>query len=567
VRGAWLTLNGEWQFAQDPGRSGRERGLSESKRLPQRIQVPFCPESSLSGIGNTDFMPAVWYRRTFMVPDQWAGMRVLLHFGAVDYDAEVWVNGCSIGRHRGGYSSFSLEITRALRPGENVVVVCAEDDTRSGLQPSGKQSQHYASQGCHYTRTTGIWQSVWLEAVPSTYLSGIRLSPDLPNGSLFIRAGMDGPSEGLTLVVEAKLDGVVAGRAEALVSAGTVQFNLSIKPGMVRPWAPGSPTLYDLKLELCDGNTILDRVDSYFGLRSLGMRGPALLLNGKPFFQRLVLDQGFYRDGIYTAPSDDALRGDIERAMAMGFNGARLHEKVFEERFLYWADTLGYLVWGEMGNWGMDHADPAATERFAAEWLEVLARDYNHPSIVGWCPFNETPRNQRPELVRFIHQLTRQFDRSRPAIDTSGWVHVGETDVYDIHDYEQNPEVFAAHYEGWPQGEAAAHEPAHANAPYAGQPVMVSEYGGIWWNPGQQDTDGWGYGNRPTSEEEFLARYRGLTEALLHNPRICGFCYTQLTDVEQEVNGLYTYDREPKFAPEAIHAINTHPAAIERGRG
>jgi beta-galactosidase/beta-glucuronidase len=560
-RADWLNLNGPWAFQRDPGRSGRARGLAGDAPYDEQITVPFCPESRLSGLGYTDFMPAVWYRRTVTLPEAWAGRRVLLHFGAVDYDTEVWVNGTAVGTHRGGYVGFTFDITAHLQPGENVITVCAEDDVRSPLQPSGKQSHEYGSHGCHYTRTTGIWQTVWLEAVPQRYLGRPKITPDLEAGCAYVEVPIIGDPRGLTLQVAAFLDDErMVAQVKSVPPSGNL-FRVRLDLSEVRSWSPESPTLYRLELVMTGGET--DTVHSYFGLRSITLAGPAVLLDGKPVYQRLILDQGFYPDGIYTAPSDDALRGDIEMSMAMGFNGARLHEKVFEERFLYWADKLGYLVWGEMANWGLDISLPPALERFQTEWLEVLARDASHPSLVGWCPFNETSWNQNPEVLRQIYLLTKAIDPTRPVIDTSGYIHV-VTDIFDVHDYEQDPATFAAHYadglhnaaivNGWNRREI---EPA------PGQPYFVSEYGGIWWNPGQVGTAAWGYGNRPQSEEEFLTRFRGLTEALLNHPGMCAFCYTQLTDVEQEVNGLYTYDRQAKFPPETIKAIVAQKAAIE----
>ncbi|MHB1458501.1 MAG: glycoside hydrolase family 2 protein, partial [Armatimonadota bacterium] len=525
VREKWQNLNGEWQFCIDNGKSGRARKLFEADSLDGTITVPFCPESVLSGVGYKDFMPAVWYRRGFTMPDDWKGQRIILHFGAVDYDTEVWVNGVSAGKHRGGYTSFQMEITPFLHDCKNVITVCAEDDTRSLLQPTGKQSMEYDSFACLYTRTTGIWQTVWLESVPDAFISKLKLTPNLENGSLHISAVIYNAAPGMTLEATACLDGNDAGCVFTHVSGGMVETTLTIKPDMVQAWKPGNPTLYDLHLTL-EGVGIKDEVDSYFGLRSLGIRGRALLFNGKPLFQRLVLDQGFYPDGIYTAPTDDALRGDIELSMAMGFNGARLHQKVFEERFFYWADKLGYLVWGEMASWGLDITNANGLERFQTEWLEVLERDYSHPSIVGWCPFNETNNIQDPEVLRQIYRITKQIDPTRPCIDTSGYVHAGLTDIHDVHDYEQDPEAFASHYRDRLPSQDEIFRPVEipcAERPV--QPYFVSEYGGIWWNPGQQDEESWGYGNRPKSEEEFIARYKGLTEALLSNPDMCAFCY------------------------------------------
>ncbi len=562
-RSDWMNLNGTWQFEMDPGRSGIQRGLPGADKLSGEIIVPFCPESQLSGVAHKDFIPAVWYRRTFEVPTDWMGKRILLHFEAVDYESHVWINGKQAGFHRGGYSPFTCEITELVQQGENVLVVYAEDDTRSQLQPTGKQSQAFHSQGCNYTRTTGIWQTVWLEAVSQTYLSKVRMTPSLRDGCVFVEAELDGPETDVLLVAQVRMEG--ADTVETHVPLPGNKASFVLFPSEVRAWSHEDPFLYDVTFKLEKEGQILDQVQSYFGLRSIAVRGPAVLLNGKPVFQRLILDQGFYPDGIYTAPSDEALRGDIELSMAMGFNGARLHEKVFERRFLYWADKLGYLVWGEFPNWGIDHSHPEALERFLTEWLTILDRDMNHPSIVGWCPFNETPANQNPELIRTVYRVTKQIDPTRLVVDTSGYTHV-ETDLYDVHNYDQNPESFGECFRPLAEGGEAWRNRSEHDAAYKGQPYWVSEYGGIWWNPGQADDAALGYGGvegRPRNEEEFLNRYRALTETLLNHPRMCAFCYTQLTDVEQEVNGLYTYDREPKFDPEKIRAINSQKAAVE----
>lgn len=562
VRADWLNLNGAWEFEIDHGRSGRDRGLPTAERLQDRIIIPFCPESALSGIQNTDFMASVWYRRAVTLPAEWAGKRMLLHFGAVDYATEVWINGHSAGTHRGGYTPFTLEITGLVQPGKNIITVCAEDDTRSPLQPTGKQSGAYRSQGCHYTRTTGIWQTVWLEAVPQTYLERPKITPDLENGCVYLAVPFVGPADGMSLEIAASLNGTSMGIATVRPSGHTFRAMLHLQE--IQAWCPDSPTLYDLSLTLRDAQGIIDTVTSYFGMRSLRWDGPAILLNGLPVFQRLILDQGFYPDGIYTAPSDEALRGDIEMSQAMGFNGARLHQKIFEGRFLYWADKLGYLVWGEMPDWGLDIGDGRSLDRVLTEWREEITRDYSHPAIIGWCPFNETWGGVFTDVLGQVYHLTKLLDPTRPALDVSGGFHIGTTDIYDGHDYDQDPLTFAARYAPFAEGgEPPCHFPGK-DAPYRDEPYFVSEYGGIWWNPGQQDEQAWGYGNRPKSEEEFLTRFRGLTETLLNHQRMFGFCYTQLTDVEQEVNGLYTYDRQAKFDPAVIRAIVAQPAVIEK---
>ena len=403
-----------------------------------------------------------------------------------------------------------------------------------------------------------------MEAVPAAYIADVKLTPDLDGGRLFIEAKADGGTKDMTLKAEALIDGSSVGHAQSQCFGG--RACAEIKLSEVRSWSPEDPFLYDLRLSVESADGIVDEADSYFGMRSIKIDPPAVLINGKPVFQRLVLDQGFYPDGIYTAPTDAALKNDIEISMGLGFNGARLHEKVFEPGFLYWADKLGYLIWGEYPNWGVNHSSSETTERYLAEWMEAVDRDYNHPSIIGWCPFNETPRNQNSELLRRVYRVTKGIDHTRPVIDTSGYVHV-ETDLYDVHDYDQNPETFAERYRPLAEGgEARRNAPDH-DAPYMGQPYWVSEYGGIWWNPEQRDDKGWGYGGvggRPKNEEEFLERYKKLTETLLNHPRMCAFCYTQLYDIEQEVNGLYYYNREAKFDQGKIRAINSQKAAIEK---
>ena len=563
VRDRWLNLNGRWAFEFDPGRSGMQRGLPAAEALRGEILVPYCPESRLSGLADVDFHPGVWYRRTFRLPADWEGGRVLLHVGAVDHDAWVWVNGHLAGQHRGGFTPLEMDVTAHLVRGENVVTIHAQDETRDPLVAGGKQCPDYASRRCHYTRTTGLWQTVWLEPVPQTYIRRLRMTPDLPGGRLLLDVHLGGTPAGGRVVARATLEGVAVGEAEAHTAGGVARLVVPIADP--QPWAPGSPTLYDLQVSYEGAGGARDAVGSYAGLRDVELGERAILLNGAPLFQRLVLDQGFYPDGVFTAPSDEALCNDIAISQGLGFNGARLHQKVFEPRFLYWADRMGYLVWGEFPSWGLDVSRPAALEVFLPQWLEAVERDYNHPALVGWCPLNETQPDQDPDVVRSIYRVTKAIDATRPTIDTSGYQHV-ETDIYDVHDYNQDVESFRARYDAFARGEEPFRNRAERDAPYLGQPYFVSEYGGIWWNPAQQDERGWGYGGvdaRPRSPEEFLARYAGLTGALLENPRMCAFCYTQLYDVEQEVNGLYTYDRTPKFDPSLVRRINAAKAAIE----
>lgn len=569
-RSRWQNLNGEWQFAIDAQKSGIEKGWQSGVQLPLRILVPFCPQSSLSGIANTDFMEAVWYRRVFKVDNYARGWRVLLHFGAVDYSATVWVNGKQVVSHLGGYTPFSADITDVIDPyGENELVVYAVDDERSSLQPSGKQSHSLKSSGCMYTRTIGIWQSVWLELVGNSRINSLNIKPDPWNECVGLAVDIKNPSSSNSLDISVLVDGetVVHKLLKRVSNSNWVVLEL---PDPIR-WVPGKPFLYDLRVHLLDSGDIVDEVFSYFGLRDIRIDGDSILINGDPVFHRLILDQGFWPQGIYTAPSDDELRADIERSMAMGFNGARLHQKIFEPRTLYWADRLGYLVWSEFPDWGCSIKHQAqARENFIREWLEVLLRDRNHPSIVAWVPLNEAHfeyDRYNPGFVRSLYALTKRLDPSRPVVDASGYTHV-ETDIWDLHDYDQDVESFAERYAAFGSSGSAddlpRNDPIH-EPPYTGQPVVVGEYGGIRWDPEQKYENAWGYGKRPASEQEFLARFAGLTNTLLDNLHIAGFCYTQLTDVEQEVNGLYTYDRKPKFPPDVIRQIVARKAAIEKG--
>ncbi len=557
-RDGFVNLNGRWEFDFDFGRSALDRKLYESnEKLPLEINVPFCPESRLSGIAHTDFINCCCYRRKFEIPADKLDGRIVLHFGAVDYKATVYVNGKLAGTHKGGYTPFEFDIAPLVRAGENSLFVFVEDDTRSGAQPRGKQSSNYYSHGCDYTRTTGIWQTVWLEFMPKSYIKSAKYYPDIDNCRLTIIGEVVGAGE---LTISAAYEGRDVGSISVKCLGGGFIATLELSEKHL--WQLGVGGLYDLTLTFGD-----DRVKSYFGLRSVALDNCKFYLNGKPVFQRTVLDQGFYPDGIYTAPTDADLEGDVVLSMNAGFNGARLHQKVFEPRFLYHCDRLGYMVWGEMGNWGLDYNSPQATEIFGGEWLSEIERDFNHPSIIGWCPFNETwsyvERNASNALLSSIYNMTKAADSTRPVIDTSGGYH-HITDIYDLHDYEQNPDVFRPRYEVFANGgvlyDRFNMDGNHKQA-YGGEAVFMSEYGGIQWNT--DGNSGWGYGQAPKTPEEFIERYRGLTNAMLDNPAIMGFCYTQLYDIEQEINGLYTYARKPKFDISIFREINTRKAAIE----
>ena len=560
-RNDYIILNGQWDFEFDFGNSGKERNLFDvNAEFSKKINVPFCPESELSGIGYKDFMAAVWYKKTVEITEEQLKGKAFIVFGAVDFHASVYVNGEFAGEHFGGYTSFRIDATKFLKVGENTITVCAQDDTRSPLQARGKQSELVYSHDCDYTRTTGIWQTVYMEFCPENYIKSVKYYPNITDGTLTIHAELVGNG---TFSATAFWDGKEVGVAstETLGQTATITLNLSEK----HLWEVGKGGLYSLNLSFGG-----DEVSSYFGLREVKLTDKAININGEPVFQRLVLDQGFYPDGIYTAPSAEALKNDILLSMEVGFNGARLHQKIFEPLFLHYCDELGYIVWGEHGNWGADHTNFESLRYFLLEIEEEIERDFNHPALIGWCPYNETwdvnGRKQDDDVIRIVYRTVKNLDKTRPCIDTSGNFHV-ETDIFDVHDYDQDCDLFKGHYEDLTNKNILFDHQGHRQT-WKGEPVFMSEYGGIRVELKEfEENDrekAWGYGNAATSLEEFYARYDGLTTALIDCPKMIGFCYTQLTDVEQELNGIFRYDRTKKFDSEILYKINTKKAAIEK---
>ncbi|MBP5230330.1 MAG: beta-galactosidase [Clostridia bacterium] len=548
ARENWICLNGEWEFA-----------FGDGKDYDRTIRVPFCPESELSGIGRKDFFGICRYRRTVSVPQRRDGERLLLHFEAAFYHTDVFVNGKPVCAHDGGYTPFTADITDAAAPEtEAVLEVRCEGDARNLLQPSGKQSHRPESFSCFYTRSTGIWQTVWMEQVPETHLRNLYLTTDPESGTL--RAELELAGSGRKDVsIRALFDGQPVGEAEGTAGGETAVFTIPLRTVVL--WEPEYPILYDLEIRVGE-----DEVRSYFGMRSLSWDRDGWILNGKHIFLRFVLDQGYYPEGGYTAPGDEDLVNDIRLSMAAGFNGARLHEKVFERRFLYHCDRMGYLVHGEYPNWGFDYTNEANTDRFLKEWGEAVFRDRNHPCLIGWCPLNECwdidGRPQSDAFVRAVYRRTKEWDPTRPVLDVSWTFHV-ETDVYDVHDYEQNSKVFLERYRAFPDDNRFDAQAAGQRIPYdRSLPFFVSEYGGFRRGSGNA---GWGYGT-PVDDEAYVEQFLSYAEVMLQNPDVCGFCFTQLYDVELEENGIYTYGRERKFPPEVYERFRkalSAPAALE----
>ena len=577
-RQTWVNLNGEWDYTLDLANSGLEKGYPKATSFDEKIQVPFCPESKLSGVEYKDFIPVIWYHRSIQTPQEWKGKQILLNFGAVYFNAEVYIDGSLVGRHFGGSSPFSLDITNKVSDGHaHHLVVRAASDLRSTMQSAGKQSLQYGSYGCNYTRTSGIWQTVWMEAVAPEGLKSTQIITDIDQGQVIIHPQFykDSPN---TLKVRLKEGNKIVASAHVKATNNSIII-LPVKNAKL--WSPESPFLYDIEYQITDKNgKVIDAVSSYIGMRKVHVEGNKIYLNNQPYYQRLVLDQGFYPDGIWTAPSDEALKKDIQLSMAAGFNGARLHQKAFEERFYYWADKLGYITWGEAPSWGMDANHVEVARNFLIEWSELVLRDRNHPSLFIWTPMNEEfwpDRVQYPRFTEDLYNLTKSLDPTRPINDASGGCHI-KTDIWTVHSYEQDPaklkdqlykdgKFFQA--PNYTQGVAPANIGYNGlrmndsyNFPvYDGKmPYLIDEVGGIKWvksqNKTNSDTQSWGYGTAPRTENEFMQRLEGQINAILDlKDHVWGYCYTQLTDVEQEQNGIYYYDRTPKFDTKLIHAI------------
>ena len=569
VRSEWRNLNGTWTYEFDFGKSGMARGLEKSTGFRDPITVPFCPESRLSGVAHTDFIEQLFYHRKLAIPAAWKGLAILLHFGGVDYECEVFINGQSAGLHYGGQASFCFDITRFVEAGKEYdLVVRAKDELRSGLQPYGKQCPDYQSRGCSYTRVTGIWQTVWMEALAPTGLAACRITPELDAKAFNFRPRFLTASRGQQLRVTISGEGVPTVSTTVPAATGAA-FTLALGD-KVRPWSPEDPFLYDILFEVLDASgAVIDRVESYGGLRKVHIEGSRFYLNNERRFLRFVLDQGYYPEGIWTAPSDADLKRDIELAMAAGFNGARLHQKVFEERYHYWADRLGYLTWGESASWGlavgryMDTESPTVWRSFAyfqQEWREIIERDYNAPSIIAWTPMNETvPGRDLVEFRRWetmLYDQTRALDPTRPINETSGYYHT-KTDLWTVHLYRKNrAELEEALH---PQDAPVFSKPEETG--YTGQPYINDEWGGFMFVPPERRKfaeNSWGYYNMEIKDgDELCERIREQAAYMNTDPALEGWCYTQLTDVEQEQNGVYNYDRTYKVDPAKLKAAFT----------
>ncbi|MET0266581.1 MAG: glycoside hydrolase family 2 TIM barrel-domain containing protein [Duganella sp.] len=568
VREQWTSLNGAWQFAYDDQQHCRHP--DDDIAWDHTIIVPFAPESTASGLGDEGFHPCVWYRRSF-VQERGAG-RTLLHFGAVDYAASVWLNGQLVAQHEGGHTPFSADITVALQEdGLQVLVVCATDDPADLAKPRGKQDWLRQPHSIWYPRTTGIWQTVWLETVAETRIDRLRWTPMFDGFEIgcevhaagTLRAGLSvhlrlWHGERLLADDVYLLSGQACSRKIALPDPGIDDSRNELL------WSPEHPTLLDAELVLLHGDTVLDTVRSYTALRSVSINRDRFMLNGRPYQLRLVLDQGYWPQSLMTAPSDEALRRDVELARAMGFNGVRKHQKIEDPRYLYWADRLGLLVWEEMPS---AYAFSArAVTRLVREWTEAIERDYSHPCVIVWVPFNEswgvpnlTAMQEHRNAVEALYHLTRVLDATRPVIGNDGW-EASATDILGIHDYDGDPQRLRARYEAEHQSNTLFDRRRPGGRiltldgfPHRGQPIVLTEFGGVAYDPRAPAGHSWGY-SRANTAEAFYAAYSALLQAVHDTAMFSGFCYTQFADTFQETNGLLNADRSPKIALEDISA-------------
>jgi len=578
VRDNWINLNGTWAFEFDDSNVGvSQRWFDEttSKHFSKKIEVPFAYQTDLSGINDQSFHDWVWYRRTFEIPQSMAGKRVLLHFGAVDYRAWVYINGVFVGSHEGGHTPFSFDITAQLRGGTESIVVRVEDPSTDETIPRGKQFWEKDSAAIWYTRTTGIWQTVWLEAVSDTHIKNIKFTPNVDSGDVVIDVDISGDAVSKEIDVEISMKGERVAKSTATAQSDHTRISMNVfgrkifrtefhNPGWT--WTPESPNLFDVSVTLRDGLQTLDHVDSYFGMRKVETKDGMVFLNNRPYYQKLILDQGYWPEGLLTAPSDEAFKTDIILAKEAGFNGARKHQKVEDPRYLYWADKLGFIVWGECA--ASASYTNEAVARLTKEWIEIVDRDYNHPCIITWVPLNESwgvPNICRSEQQQHhssaMYHLIHSLDPTRLVVGNDGW-EMTTTDICALHNYNhgQADELDKYNYfketistkENLLNSFAAGRDVYVGGHVHQGEPIMLTEFGGIGF---KVQGEGWGY-TAVTNVDDYLSDYRRVMEAVFASRGLAGYCYTQLCDVEQEINGILTYDRKPKVDLKEIYKLN-----------
>lgn len=572
----WTNLNGSWDFDFDDQNQGVRDQWYQQEKLTQKIEVPFAYQTELSGIDDQSEHSVVWYQRHFQI-DQSTDEVTILHFGAVDFKADIWIDGQHVGTHSGGHTSFSFDITNFVKDGtDHVMTVRADDPVRDEELTRGKQNWTGESTGIWYTNTTGIWQTVWLEKKPVTNLASVKYVTDIDKGIVEISGEIDNFVSGTGVTANIKFGDELLTKITIYPEDSAFEWSINILGNHIFRmgyhnegwlWTPEHPNLFTVDFETTAPNAVTDKVSSYFGMRKIHTANGMTYLNNRPYYQKLVLNQGYWPEGLLTAPSDEAFQKDISLAKEMGFNGARIHQKVEDPRYLYWADKMGFICWGECA------AAPVFTRKAETtlykEWLEIIERDYNHPSIVTWVPINESwgvsqvhIDRQQQHFTQAMYHLIHSLDTTRLVQSNDGWAQT-ETDICAVHNYahgaKDDKETYDYYQETLHSWESIIRNPPvwdifAEGFTYQGQPILLTEFGGIGYN--KQDADkGWGY-TGAKSDEEFISEYQRIMKAVSQSHSLNGIVYTQLTDTEQEVNGLLTVDRQPKVDPEVIKKAN-----------
>ena len=580
VRNNWENLNGTWDFCFDDKNKGEREKWYQNWEGDLKIQVPFSYETKMSGIGDETAHENVWYSRTLVIEkEKLRENRYMLHFEGSDFITKVWLNGQFVGSHKGGYTGFSFDLTDVAVDGENFLVVKVEDSFDM-QQPRGKQRWMDESYTCFYVQTTGIWNTVWSEYVQNYSIKYVKMTPNLNDSCIELEYELNVPvgCKGFTIEAEVSFKDEFVNKVSVASVSTYVKTKVDLQRNddinykyAVRLWTPKTPQLYDIKFTLKENDKVWDEVGSYFGMREIHIRGSRIMYNERELFQRLILDQGYWKDSHLTPPSEEALIEDIDKIFELGYNGLRKHQKIEDERFFYWCDVKGMLVWCEAPS-AYQFTDYAVNE-FATEWMDIVKQHYNHPSVITWTPFNESwgvnmIRQNRAEqhFTEAIYYLTKTFDTMRPVIVNDGWEHT-ISDILTLHDYSENGDEVSQRYTEF-KDEILNNEVTCCHArlafaegyEYKGQPVMLTEFGGIAFN---NDDSGWGYGKKVQGQEDFIRRFDSITTAFGQLQYMCGYCYTQVTDVQQEMNGLMDIDRNFKVDPKVIKEINDRQ---KRGR-
>lgn len=576
VRKEWQNLNGEWNFVFDDKDEGEIKKYFDNFPIHKKINVPFTYETKLSGIEDETIHYIVWYNRKIKISkEQLQNNNVILNFEGSDYETKVWINGHYVGTNIGGYSRFSFEIEKYIVEGENDITVKVQDSL-SKDQTRGKQRYKKESWKCWYIQTTGIWKTVWVEWISKKYLKSVKNTPKTDKVKLEIETNLlerDIEEQNYYIETEISFNGQILNKVKELLNNNYQKIEMDIVQDgidhIVQKWDTNNPNLYDISYKLYCNNEIIDTVYSYFGIRNISIKENKIFLNEEQLYLKLILDQGYWKESHLTPPSEESLINDIESVLAFGYNGIRKHQKIEDERFLYWCDIKGVLVWSEMAN--CYNFDDDSLQKFTNEWIRVVKQNYNHPSIITWVPINESwgiPEvsicKKQQNFATSLYYLTKAIDNTRPVISNDGWEHT-ISDIITIHDYKQDDELLYQEYMDEDMAvlknlkEYNGKHRLFANGyKYEGQPVIMSEYGGIAIN----SNEGWGYGKQVKDEKELVDRYTKLTKVIYNIPYISGYCYTQLTDVQQEINGLMDAERNYKIQPDIIK--NIHNIHIEK---